>query len=230
MRNLFLVIVFLFNSSFIVGQIGSCGNRINTVTFSPVAGTNDITVSINSDCCEVHGLDGYLYTNNAPNHTLRLCYRDALLLWPTNITSNIVLSNVNATTGTQNFTINSYLYYGAAPSGDACSSNGFFNIPITLSFDAPLLQPRVFTLANNQFETIKLNLYPNPNNGEFSIDLPTNMNKVQLTIFDISGKEVHTNFSYSSGDLITLENLSSGLYFAKVVSGESTETLKFVIK
>ena len=227
MRNLLLVIVFLFNSSFIVGQIFSCGH-INSVTFSPVAGTNDITANINSYCCDVHGLDGYVYTNNAPNHTLRLCYRDSGLTLQTTITANIVLSNANTATGTQNFTINSYFYFGG-PSGDSCSSNTVFNSLIALSFDTPLLQPRVFTLANNEFETRKLSIYPNPNNGAFSIDLPTNMNKVQLTIFDVSGKEVNTNFSYSSGDLITLENLSSGLYFAKVLSGESTETLKFVI-
>ena len=109
MRNLFLVIVFLFNSNFIVGQFFSSGH-INSVTFSPVAGTNDITVSINSYCVDVHNLDGYVFTNNAPNHTIRLCYRDSGLLIPTTITANILLSNAN-TTGTQNFTINAYYYF-----------------------------------------------------------------------------------------------------------------------
>jgi len=226
MRILLLVIVFLFSSSFIFGQIYSCGNRINSVTFSPVTGNNDITVSINSDCCEIHNLDSFGYSNNAPNHSITLCYRDSGLLMPSNITSQIVLPNAN-TTGTQNFTINSFYYFGG-PTG-SCSANTVFNAPITLSFDTPLLEPRIFTLANNDFETTKFKLYPNPNDGEFSIDLPTSVGEVQLYIYDVSGKQVTTTFSYLSGNLIALKNLSKGLYFAKVVSGQSTEILKFVI-
>lgn len=226
MRNLYFVFVLLFSSSFLFGQIGSCGNRITSVTFSPVTGNNDITVNINSDCCEIHNLDGFGYINNAPNHSITLCYRDSGLLIPSSITSQIVLPNAN-TTGTQNFTINAFYFFG--PPGTGCSANTVFNAPITLSFDTPLLVPRVFTLANNVFETTKFKLYPNPNDGEFSIDLPASVDKVQLSIFDVSGKQVYTNFSYHSGNSIALKNLSKGLYFAKVVSGQSTEVLKFVI-
>lgn len=229
MRNLYLVFVLFVSSSFMFGQIGvgGCGNRITSVTFSPVTGNNDITVSINSNCCEIHNLDSFGYSNNVPNHSITLCYRDSGLLMPSSITSQIVLPNAN-TTGTQNFTINSFYFFGG-PGGN-CSANTVFNAPITLSFDTPLLVPRVFTLANNAFETTKFKLYPNPNDGEFSIDLPTTVDEVQLYIFDVSGKQVYTDFSYSSGDSITLKNLSTGVYFAKVVSGQSTEILKFVIK
>ncbi len=225
MRNLLFFLV-LFSSSFLFGQIGSCGNRITSVTFSPVTGNTDITVSINSDCCEIHNLETFGYSNNAPNHSITLCYRDSGLLMPSSITSQIVLPNAN-TNGSQNFTINSFYFFGI-PGGN-CSANTVFNAPITLSFDAPLLAPRIFTLAINAFETSKLKLYPNPNNGEFRIDLPEVIGEVQLRVFDISGKEVYTNFSYYSGNLIALKNLSTGLYFAKIVSKQSTEVLKFVI-
>lgn len=227
MRNLYLVITLLFTSGFMFGQSGGCGNRINTVTFSPVAGTTDFMVSINSDCCEVHSLDGYTYSNTAPNNTITLCYRDSGLLMQTNITSQITLPNAN-TAGIQNFTINSFYFFGA-PGGN-CSANTVFNPPMTLSFTGPLTQPRVFTLANNEFETTKFKVYPNPNNGEFTIDLPASVDKVQLSVFDVSGKQVYTDFSYASGQSIALTNLSTGLYFAKVVSGQSTEIVKFVIK
>lgn len=226
MRNLSLVFVLLFSSSFIFGQVFGCGNRITSVTFSPVAGNNDITVSINSNCCEMHNLDSFSYSNNAPNHSITLCYMDSGLLMPSSITSQIVLPNAN-TTGMQNFTITSFYFFGI-PGGN-CSANTVFNVPITLSFDAPLLQPRIFTLANDVFETIKFKLYPNPNDGEFSIDLPASVDEVQLYIFDVSGKQVYTDFSYHSGNSIALKNLSKGFYFAKVVSGQSTEILKFVI-
>jgi len=227
MRNFFFVFVLFFSTSLIFGQFGGCGNRINSVTFSPMSGTNDITISINSDCCEVHGLDSHVYVNNTPNHTLTLCYQDSGLLMPTNITAQIVLPNAN-TTGAQNFTINSFFYWGAP--GTGCSANTVFNAPITLSFDGPLLVPRIFTLANNSFETRNFKLYPNPNDGEFSIDLPEAFGEIQLYIFDLSGKQVYTDFAYHSGNSIALLHLSKGLNFAKVVFEQSTEILKFVIE
>jgi len=225
MRNLLLVFVLVFSSSFMFGQFPGC-TRINSVTFSPVPGTTDITVSINSFCCDVHSLVSHDYVNNTPNHTITLCYVDSLLLMNTTITSQISLSNAN-TTGIQNFTINSFYYLGG-PTG-SCSANTVFNTPITLSFDTPLLVPRIFTLANDVFETTKFKLYPNPNDGEFSIDLPEAFGEIQLYIFDLSGKQVYTDFAYHSGNSIALINLSKGLYFAKVVSGQSTEVLKFLI-
>ena len=175
----------------------------------------------------VHNLESHDYiNNNTPNHVISLCYVDTGLLLQTNITSNFVLSNAN-TTGIQKFTINSYYHFGNNDIG--CLANTIFDSPISLSFDTPLVQPRLFTLSNNEFETKKLNLYPNPNNSSFTIDLPTGVDQIQLSVFDLSGKEIFTNFSYSSGDLIQLKNLSKGLYLAKVVSNKTTEILKFII-
>jgi len=228
MRNLYLFIALVFTSGLMFGQTGGCGNRINTVTFYPVPGTTDLTMSINSDCCDVHNLDSSNYVNAAPNHTVTLCYRDSGLLMQTNITSQITLPNANAA-GNQTFAVNSFYYFGGA--GGVCSaSNPSFNAPVTLSFTGPLTQPRIFTLANNEFETLKFKLYPNPNNGVFSIDLPASVDKVQLAIFDVSGKQVYTDVSYASGQSIALKNLSGGIYFAKVVSGQSAEVVKFVIR
>lgn len=227
MRNLLRFTFILIHTGLAFGQFPGCGNRINSVTLSPIAATNDISVSVNSDCCDVHSLDSHTYTNNAPNHALSLCYRDSGLLMQTNITSQIVLPGANSS-GVQNLSINAFYYFGA-PGGN-CSANTVFNPPIILSFNGPLTEPRIFTLANNQFETRKLKLLPNPNNGVFSIDLPTNTDKAQVLVFDISGKEVYSNPTYSSGSQIELKNLSGGFYFAKVLFGEFTEAFKFVIK
>ena len=226
MRNLFFTISLLFSTSILLGQFGGCSNRINTVTFSPVTGSNDISLSINSDCCEVHSLESYDYITNEPIHTVTLCYLDTGLLLQTNITSEIILPNAN-TTGIQNFTINSYYHFFSSNSG--CSANTVFNAPITLSIVAPLSASRLFTLANNEFNTIKLNVNPNPNTGLFSINLPTNDIQVNVTVFDLSGKKVYTNSAYS-GNMIDVRNLSKGMYFAKVVSNETNEIIKFVIR
>ncbi len=228
MKNLTFVVALLFSSYFMFGQFGGCGNRINSVIFSPIVGTNDITVSINSSCCDVHSLDNHSYNNTttSTNHNITLCYRDSGLLMQTTITENILLPNANLS-GTQNVSLNAYFYFGIP--GEQCSTSNIFNAPITLSFIGPLTEPRVFTLANNEFETRKFSLFPNPNKGDFSIDLPTNFGEVQVRIFDVLGKEVYSNRSYSSGNTIQIPNRTNGFYFAKIISEQSNETIKFVI-
>ncbi len=225
MKKIIFVICILSFPTFMYGQFGGCGNRINSVVFTPIIGTNDIDLSINSQCCQVHNLNNYNYTNNSPNHIIDLCYRDSGLLLPTNITSNIILTNIN-TTGNQNITLNSYYFF--VQSVTQCSSNTVFNPPINLSFIAPLTAPRTFLLSENEFDIKKISLYPNPNNGIFSIDLPTNINKVALSIVDLSGKILY-NLNDYSGNQIEIKNFAKGVYFAKITYEDKTEIEKFII-
>jgi len=68
----------------------------------------------------------------------------------------------------------------------------------------------------------KLLIYPNPNNGNFTIQL--NGNKTTIYIVDITGKTINqyetNNYSYN----INLEDLQSGLYYVKI----NNEAIKFI--
>lgn len=225
MKKLAIVLFILFNSIVINGQIGGCSNGITSVVFTPISGTNDLNLSIDSRCCEVHHLSSSTHTNNAPDQIVTLCYLDTGLLMPTNITTDIILYNVNIA-GDQNFIINSYLSFGPS---QPCTSNPAFNSPITIPLTTPITQPRTFLSSENDFYIKKTSLFPNPNLGSFSIDLPTDANQVQLSISDLSGKEIYTNAAYTSGNMLQLKGLSKGLYFAKVVYNQTTETIKFIV-
>lgn len=226
MKNILIGLFTLFFSVVINGQVGSCANRINSVVFTPITGTNDINLSINSQYCNAHNLNTFVYTNNAPNHVVTLCYIDALLLMPSTITSNVLLTNANLS-GVQNFTINSNI--SNLGTSDPCASSTVFNSPITLTFITPLTESRTFLSLENDFNIKKISLSPNPNSGSFSIDLPEEIDQVQLSISDLSGKEVYYTDAYISGKMLQLKELSKGLYFVKIDYNQTTETLKFIV-
>jgi hypothetical protein len=72
-----------------------------------------------------------------------------------------------------------------------------------------------------------LNVYPNPNNGEFTIELNNGLNKT-VQVFDISGREV--SFQTSSNDKmgVNLSNYANGIYYVKVKSDNGVEVIKIV--
>jgi PKD repeat protein len=81
----------------------------------------------------------------------------------------------------------------------------------------------------------ELSLYPNPVANELNIKFTTEMNQdVNINIYDISGKSAQKQLikaiEGSNLVLLNVEDLSKGLYFVNISSGESNETLQFVVK
>ena len=222
MKKLLFRILLLLFPFFMNSQVG-----IGSITISPIAGTNDVDLSIYSFCSQVHRLNNYDITNNTAETIISLCYVDTGLLMPTNFTSHITLSNIN-TTGIQTITVNAYYNYYLGPT-QPCNANIISGTPTSLTFEAPLIQSRIFTLANNTFEQKKVSLYPNPNKGTFSIDLPFKMNNASLRIYDVTGKKILDVATYSSGTPIQINDISKGLYFINVSTDQTSELLKFVV-
>lgn len=82
---------------------------------------------------------------------------------------------------------------------------------------------------------IGLEVYPNPNNGQFSISI--NSNKIEplsLSISDVAGRIIWKTImaSKNSGSIITpnINFVSTGIYFLKVESGENSTLRKIVIQ
>jgi hypothetical protein len=70
-------------------------------------------------------------------------------------------------------------------------------------------------------ETIKV--YPNPTKGILNIRLP-HTNNIQITVFDVMGRQVMALVSNSQELFINMETLKSGVYFLKA----GNETLKII--
>lgn len=93
------------------------------------------------------------------------------------------------------------------------------------------------TLGIYQFAGKKLNcaLYPNPNNGQFTIDYDTDKNEtLQIEIYSITGDLVAAKQvrSYSGNNRYDLQPdaLPAGLYLIKLNSGEGKASVKMLVQ
>lgn len=78
---------------------------------------------------------------------------------------------------------------------------------------------------------LKIKLYPNPNKGTFKIDLADkNLSKsdVNITIFDVFGKQVYSSISNENQIEINIENLQSGVYLIRLNSNEISKIFQFI--
>jgi len=70
-----------------------------------------------------------------------------------------------------------------------------------------------------------IGIYPNPAsdyivlNGDASAD---------ISIYDLTGKQVAEHFNVSAGDKINVNNLNGGLYILEVIQGNSIQEIKFL--
>lgn len=75
----------------------------------------------------------------------------------------------------------------------------------------------------DKYQTQILQIYPNPNQGEFYINDRTSYMNNQIEVFDFKGQSITTQIQQEK---IIINNASTGIYFLKV----KNELLKFLVK
>lgn len=86
-------------------------------------------------------------------------------------------------------------------------------------------------------KSISVNLYPNPSNGEFRIEMNVKeKGKLTAKLFDMTGKliedlsgQLSHELGKVSGD-IRMKDLSPGIYFLRVESGGRSGSKKIMIR
>lgn len=78
-------------------------------------------------------------------------------------------------------------------------------------------------------------IYPNPNNGAFTINFSTNNDdNVKVDIVDTRGrivyKNIYTNNSIQFNEAITLSKVESGIYIVNITQGNSKTSQKIIIE
>jgi len=88
---------------------------------------------------------------------------------------------------------------------------------VTFTTDATL------GVSDNILST-KVSVYPNPTNGHLQINIPTGYQLKQISVYDITGKQV----KYSNSDASTLDigNLSEGFYLLKISTDKGVVSKK----
>lgn len=85
------------------------------------------------------------------------------------------------------------------------------------------------TLATQNFELNKIVISPNPSTGIFTI-FSNNLNLDKIEVYDITGKIINTRTNVNSTNTtLDLTNVSTGIYFVKIVSNNQS-TVKRIIK
>lgn len=106
-------------------------------------------------------------------------------------------------------------------------------------YESNIQMPDISTLSNTDFELPILDqdliIYPNPNKGEFTIQLDSNFsNEVQIIIYNNQGQQVLSkNNQILKNDKsinLSLDNLRSGLYYLKVLDGKKYKVGKLIIE
>ena len=72
-------------------------------------------------------------------------------------------------------------------------------------------------------------LFPNPNNGEFTIS--TTENNVAITVYSIDGKIIVNNLKITEANqLISLGDIEAGVYFVRVMNENNQKTMRLVVE
>jgi hypothetical protein len=87
-------------------------------------------------------------------------------------------------------------------------------------------------LSTNGFEMSNVSLFPNPNDGNFSLKIPNeNSANCSMEIYDVLGQLVYKQNVKSGGEKIAASGLKTGVYFVEVKSGsESFRVVKMVVE
>ncbi len=88
----------------------------------------------------------------------------------------------------------------------------------------------VVVCTNVQPQTITVNntsIYPNPNKGEFTVELANGVNK-DIQVLDLTGRVVATGNTTEDAIKFNINNLANGIYYVKVRSANSHEVFKVI--
>lgn len=85
-------------------------------------------------------------------------------------------------------------------------------------------------IQSNAINAANFQVYPNPSNGTFKVELENATELSTIKVYNAIGKLVYETSATESSKEIKLDNMSSGVYFIRINSGSSNQTKKLIIK
>lgn len=136
----------------------------------------------------------------------------------------------------------SWAPFDSLPSTEEISALGFFSDSIgwagTISsgpgnggiYKFEIISTGIGQYINND---ISFNIYPNPNNGQFTIEINSSEKASDILIRDITGKTIYQKLNLAHGkqfsENINLSNQAKGIYFITIRNGDKLYTKKLII-
>ena len=85
-----------------------------------------------------------------------------------------------------------------------------------------------FNVSNSFQQSQKINIFPNPNNGSFSIEIP-DYRTAELNMYSNLGKLVYSQKLSSKNELIQLDNLPIGIFILEIKTEKELLLEKVII-
>ncbi len=80
------------------------------------------------------------------------------------------------------------------------------------------------------FEEGHMQVFPNPNQGNFTLQVPFAEQSAQVSIYDLSGKRIRFQETHMGQESIHLSGLPKGTYFIRCVQGYESSTKRIVVQ
>jgi PKD repeat protein len=110
------------------------------------------------------------------------------------------------------------------------SMSGYDDVTGTFEVvDGPVTVP-VNMLGIGNVQTANLKLYPNPTNGNVTVELPHMVSGATAIVTDLTGKTIATKQFESTTTTVDLSNVSEGIYIIRVQNGNTLHTNKIIVK
>jgi len=98
-----------------------------------------------------------------------------------------------------------------------------------LGFGIPDLEfARNLALATEDQFFENFSFYPNPVRTELNIIYPSDINPIEFLIYNQLGQQVLHQLVQDNSQIINVSEFSAGVYFIKLVTEESSMTMKFI--
>lgn len=207
------------------------GNAIETVSGDDISieitgGTPKITYNCalapttwNVNACRI------TYTNNTTNTVIRVKHTNAISGGDNYVNETItpngtgtVVIPLNNTEFVDKVELTEILIRNA---GNTDASNGIIVFDFIEFYNEPSLSVDSFN------KTSGFTLYPNPANSELNFSNPSVIS--QVTVFDITGKQVIKSKQLTNGKL-NISTLTTGVYLVKIVDQNNSSTTKKLVK
>lgn len=180
--------------------------------------TRELVLKTSNDCDDEENIIGVFDDEGLPYN----CLNAAASIAAKSIRAS--LSDFDGDNSFGNWTIR----LGDFASGDTGTLNSWF-VEICETTETPL------AIEEPDFVDFpKFSLFPNPNTGQFKIQLSTNSTSITLSLFDIRGRLVYENtYNNLNSDFnedIDLNLLQSGMYILNVSDGLRNSSKKIIIE
>ena len=211
------------------------GDSTNNITVNPTQDTDYILTVSNS--CDSYFITSKVSVNNpsvsiSPSDT-SICQGDTIMLSATDGFVSYTWSGSEGTTGNlQTIEVSTGGYYSVLVADSIGCNATAQTVQITL-LDST--QSPCTTINVSEFEIGSVMVYPNPNNGLFTIEIDDTKQKVlSIEILDPLGKQVYQKqFNKVNNRIIEnidLSQLSQGIYMMNINTEEETLTKRITIQ